>query len=342
MNRTINWYQYSYIFGIPLLLVLSIILLVKSSIFRIHPEVLSFGATFDLILTVPLTYFLLIRKKKIPNISVVSFFLLGIIVASLIIPKNNQYILTQVKIWVVPVVEALIFFVIARKVRNKIKVYKKDSSGTLDFFTAFKEAAMGVLPRKIAIAFTTEISTVYYGFVNWRKRLLSDNEFSYHKNSGTIAMLSVIILIILVETFVMHILIQMLSNSAAWILSILSFYTAVQLFGIMRSMSKRPITIKDGSLFLRYGIFSESTILLENIENIELSSRPLSIEKSEKKLTMLKNLESHNVVISVKDENTISGFYGMRKTYKAIAFYVDEYERFEKELKIAIKEHTCR
>ena len=187
--------------------------------------------------------------------------------------------------------------------------------------------------KKISGAFATEITVLYYGFFNWKKRKLSNNEFSYHKSSGTIALLIVFMFLIMVETSVVHLLLQKWSTLAAWVLSILSIYTCLQVFGIMRSMSKRPISIDNGELKLRYGLFSESTISISNIENIELSTKSIEFDYRTKKLSPLRGFESHNVVIRLKEEEVLFGLYGLKSTYTTIALHVDEKEQFAKEIK---------
>lgn len=332
MNRTIKLNHYYYVFAIPVLLTLAEILFVKSTLFKLHQNAFSIAATLDLIFSIPLVYFLLIHNKKIPNISVTIIFALGLIIASVIIPKNNQDLLTQIKLWIVPAVGIGIFSLIAFKVKNTVKAHKRDRIGKPDFYTTCKEAAASVLPSPISNLATAEISTTYYSFLSWRKRELNDNEFSYHKKSGTIALLAVLIFMILIESFVMNILLGLLSSSVAWLLSALSFYIAIHTFGILRSMSKRPITIENGALLLRYGIYNESTILLDDIESVETTHRKIGEKETVIKMTPLKNFEKHNVIINVKNENTLSGFYGTKKHFKTIAFYVDEVESFDKKL----------
>jgi len=324
-------------FGVPLALILAMVVLSKSSIFLMYPKELSVGITFDLILIIPIIYFLLIRKSEIPNITTTPFFIAGIIIASFIIPKDFQFYLTQVKNWVLPVVEIAIFFLVIYKVRQLNKTVSKDFAETLDFYSSLKSASAQILPKKLSSAFATEIAVIYYGLFNWKKRKLNSNEFSYHKSSGTIALLSVFIFLILIETSVIHLLLVKWSTVAAWILSILSIYTIIQVFGIMRSMSKRPIAIENGVVKLRYGLFSESTILLSNISNVEITTKSIEFNNSIRKLSPLRDLESHNVVINLKKESTLYGLYGIKSTYTTLAFYVDDEVRFEGELKKALQ-----
>jgi hypothetical protein len=103
-----------------------------------------------------------------------------------------------------------------------------------------------------------------------KKRELKENEFSYHKDSGTITLLIAIIFIVAIETLVLHILLTKWSSLVAWILTFLSIYSGIQIFGFLKSMFKRPISIENNKLFLRYGIMNETTIDLKNIDNIEI------------------------------------------------------------------------
>jgi hypothetical protein len=337
MNIYIYKYRNLITFGIPLLLILSVIVLGNSSVFQVHPKELSIGITFDLVFVIPFIYFLLIRKKEIPKITTVPFFIAGIVIASFIIPKDFQFHLTQVKNWILPIVETTIFFLVIYKVRQLNKAFKKGKSQTLDFYSALKSASAQILPKKISGAFATEIAVLYYGFFNWKKRKLSVNEFSYHKNSGTIALLIVFMFLIMMETSVVHLLLQKWSTLAAWILSILSIYTCLQVYGIMRSMSKRPISIDNGELKLRYGLFSESTISISNIEGIELSTKSVESDETTKKLSPLRDFESHNVVIRLKEEEVLFGLYGLTSNYKNLALYVDKKEQFKKEIENALQ-----
>jgi hypothetical protein len=320
-------------FGLPLLLILSIVVIAQSPLFQLHPEELSVAIIFDLILFIPAIYFLLIRKREIPKITTIPFFIAGIVIASLILPKDFQFYLTQVKIWVLPVVETAIFLMVIFKLHQLRKEFKKEALLSSDFYSALKIAAARILPKRLSGAFAAEIAVIYYGFYNWKRKKLKPNEFSYHRSSGTISLLSVFIFLIFIETSVVHILLQKWSTVAALILSILSIYTCLQIFGIMRSMSKRPISIEEDALMLRYGLFSESTIQISSIKDLELSARSIEADNTIKKLSPLRDFDSHNVIIHLENEEVLFGLYGMKSTYQTIALHVDDKEQFAKEIK---------
>lgn len=328
MKKTLRLPEYLLIFGLPILLMGSLAMLSGSPMFTRRPETLSLGITVDLLLTIPLLYFFLIRKTNIPNSTVVPVLLLGVLVGSAILPTDRQQHLEAFKTWGLPVVEMGIIFYVLFRLRQGIRRFRIRSGSTPDFFTALKSTCYEFLPKGLVLPVVTEIAVFYYGFVNWRPRKLRDNEFSYHRDSGTVPLLVAIIFIIAIETFVFHSLLLNWSETLAWILTALSIYSGVQLFGFLRSMSKRPYSIEDGRLILPYGIMSETEIELKELLAVEISSADLPEDGDTRKLSFLGSLESHNVVLRLKSVNELTGLYGRTRSYRNLAIYVDDKTRF--------------
>ncbi|MGC6479422.1 MAG: hypothetical protein ACON42_03485 [Flavobacteriaceae bacterium] len=338
MNRTLNLQKNLIIFGIPVLIIGLMIILAKSSIYITNPNTLSIGITFDLLLTVPFIYFMLIRKTSIPKTTVIPFLIIGMFVCSSILPIENQYFLNLFKTWVFPIVELSIVSYILYKVTKAIKRYKVNKSDEVDFFTTLKNTCYEILPKEVVIPVVTEIAVFYYGFIYWKKRKLNKNEFSYHKDSGTISLLIAIIFIVAIETIVLHILLQKWNVIVAWIVTFLSIYSGIQLLGFLKSMSKRPILIKDDKLYLKYGIMNETTIDLKNIDSIEISSKDIELNKETRKLSFLGELESHNIIIRLKEENELIGLYGIKRKYKNLALHIDKKNEFTNQINNALQQ----
>jgi len=324
-------------FGIPLLIIGLMIFIAKSSLFRLNLASLAIGITFDILLTVPFVYFLLIRKTTIPKTTIVPVLIFGVIICSIILPSENQYYLNLFKTWVLPVVELSVLSFVIYSVRKGINNYKQKKHSSFDFFTTLKKTCYEILPKNVVILVVTEIAVFYYGFIYWKNRELKENEFSYHKDSGTITLLIAIIFIVAIETVTFHILLLKWSNSAAWILTFLSIYSAIQIFGFLRSMFKRPISIENNNLYLRYGIMNEATIVLKEIDSIEISSKDIELNKKTRKLSFLGELESHNIIIRLKKENTLIGLYGIKKKFKVLALHIDNKYEFKNQIDSAIE-----
>ncbi len=332
MDTALNLQKKLLIFGIPLSIIGMMVFLAKSSVFNANPNGMSIGITFDLLLTAPILYFLLIRKTNIPKTTVVPFLIVGIITCSLILPTENQYYLNLFKVWVLPIVELSVLLFVIYNIRKGIKYYKLKKSEAFDFFSTLKNTCYEILPKAAVIPVVTEIAVFYYGFIYWKKSKLKSNEFTYHKNSGTIALLIAIIGIVAIETVTFHALLVKWNETVAWVFTFVSIYSGIQIFGFLKSMLKRPIAIKNNKLYLRYGIMTETTIDLKNIDSVELSSKDIEFNKETRKLSFLGALEPHNVIIRLKEKNTLIGLYGIKRKFKVLALYVDDKIEFQDQL----------
>ena len=101
-------------------------------------------------------------------------------------------------------------------------------------------------------------------------------------------------------------------------------------------MLKRQIGMENSKLLIRYGIMTETLIDLANIESIEISSKDIELNQETRKLSLLGELESHNVVIRLKEENTLIGLYGIKRKYKNLVLYVDNKIEFKNQIENAM------
>jgi hypothetical protein len=313
---------------VPFLLFAGIILLIKYSLFDSQSAPLAFAISADFLLTIPLVYFLLIRKTSIPKTTVVPIMIIGLLLGSYFLPQQNQTYLSLFKTWALPLIELTVFSFVILKVRKAFQTYKSQKHSSLDFFMVLKNTCYEILPKLVAIPFATEIAVAYYGFIHWKTIELKENQFSYHKKSGTPALLGTLILLTVVETCTFHILLGMWSEVAAWIATGLSVYTSFQLFGFAKSLSKRPIEISPDLLKLKYGIMSEAEIPFEIIDSIELSRKKMDENPLHKHFSPLGELEGHNIILHLKQTHSLVGLYGFRKEFVKLAVHVDEAKAF--------------
>lgn len=332
MKKSIH--HYLVVFGLPMLLLAFLIILVNSSIFQTNPAELSIGVTLDFIITIPLIYFLLIRKKEIPKITVASVFVVCVLLASVVLPMEHQNLLTQIKIIAIPLVELCIVGFVLMKARRIIGDLKKNKNQAIDFFDALKVACSAALPSRIGNVLATEIAVVHYAFNFLGKKEKTENEFTYFNKSGIKATVWVFIMLIFVETGVTHLLVERWNVTVAWVLTFLSLYTCLQVFALLRSMDHRLISINEekGILNLKYGFFNQAVIKIREIEQVEINRRSLPEDKSIVQFSPLGMLDTHNIIIRLKSEHVLNRIYGLEKKYTAIAIYVDDKERFVEEI----------
>jgi len=332
MKAQLSFTRQILIAGMPIVLLASIFLISKSSIVDFTTKGLALGITIDLLFTIPFVYFLLIRKTKISNLTVIPLLISGMIMGSYILPEEHQQYLVFFKLWIFPIVEISIISFVIYKVRKVINAYKREKKTSIDFYIGLKKACFKLFPKKVVMPIVTEIAVFYYGFILWKKRIARSNEFTYHKKSGTVTLLIAIVFIIGIETYVFHILLLRWNAIAAWIFTSLSVYSGIQIFGFAKSLSKRLISIDENLLILPYGILTETIIDIDEIESVVVSTAEIKFDDDTRKLSPLGELESHNVVINLKTKNTLIGLYGIKKTYTRLALFVDNPNGFKNQI----------
>ena len=324
MNQTIFNLKKPYLaIATTLFLMFGLFILAKKVLISNTSSALTSAITLDFALIIPIIYFLLIRKSNVPKTTTIPIFIIGIVIASYVIPYQHQGLLNVIKTWILPIVEFLVATFVIIKVRKLIKVFKKTKQDSLDFFDALKLSTKQLLPKFLANLLTMEIAVFYYGLFKWNKTILKPNQFTHHKTSGTPILLGALILIIGVEMFTVHFLLAKWSWIAALVSLILSVYSAFQILGFLKSLLYRPITITDDTLVLKYGILAESNIKLNTIETIVYYSKEIENQSEIKKLSPLGSLEPHNILIKLKTPELLISLYGSEKQFKAIALYID-------------------
>lgn len=316
----------------PAAVILISIGLALSPVFGRYPD-LAMGIIYDLTLTAPLVYLVAIWNKPVPRITAVPVFVAGIVLASLLIPEQQQLHLNIVKTWLLPVVELAVVSVVLVKVRRTVKAYHSKTGS--DFYVNLRMAALETLEfRSLAMAFSTEIAVFYYALFCWRRKPLQPNEFTGYRESGSIALLAIIIFLVLAETFVIHILLARWSPAFAWVLSLMSLYTGLQLFGHLKALVHRPSVVLADALHLKYGLFGDVIIPLCDVESVELLKDGTGEPATQ--LVLLNGLEASNILLRFKQEQTIEKVYGLTKKCSALRVYADDSHRFVEQVKFAI------
>ncbi|TFF34311.1 hypothetical protein [Mucilaginibacter psychrotolerans] len=251
-------------------------------------------------------------------------FTTGIVVAGLVIPKNEQVLLHYIKLFIVPVIEVVGVTFLIVKVRQASKAYKNNALRHGDFYDELKKATFTIIPNRIAYIVSSEIGILYYLFFHRGKIKYDHQRFSYHKDTGTVALFSVLVFMVLMETAAIHLLLAKWNNKAAWIISGLSVYAALQLMGVARALFRRPIEIRDNVLILRYGVLAQTEIPLTEIESIKQVASVTEKSPGFGCLSPLNSLDSYNMLLELRTPASISFIYGRVKTYSTLAFHVDD------------------
>ncbi len=226
----------------------------------------------DGLISLPILCFLCIRDKKQALLKSIILACVAIFIGGFIIPQNNQIILHDlengrylllaivllVELTAIATVYLSVHAAISKRTDPDLGVEKAISSifGTGNF-------------AKL-LSFETRMWT--YALFAARitpESFLGQKHFSYHGKDGGKSNLLGFVILIALEIPIMHMLLHyMWSPLAANIFTILSLFTLVFFFAEYRAVSRRPISLMDDRLIVRFGLYPAFSIALSNIGEV--------------------------------------------------------------------------
>lgn len=312
-----------FLFGI-----LTLAFVISRSSLIARPQ-MPYAIAIDLTITVPLAYLFFVRKTSISKLTAIPVFIFCLFFASYILPQENS-LLHFLKLTVFPALEIGVLsfagYTIfkARKTFQSLKTRNFDVMENLRL-TLAKEFPSPALGKAAAF----EIAVLYYAFFKWRVAKQNENTFTYHRETGVLALLAIFIFLILAETVALHFVIANWSEIAAWILTALSAYFTFQIFAHAKAVLFRPIELQENEIFLRFGIIGDAQIDYLAIEKVEIAQQQFPPNPDTIKMTAAGKLAAPNVKITLRDAGIFNGFYGFEKKAKTILLAVDESGKFK-------------
>jgi len=269
--------------------------IMRSALFQAAPDVAAWGVTFDLAITIPLLYwFLVVRGGKAPAVTIVPVCILGILLATALVPRAQQQFLGQLKLVVIPAAELLAVVTLVRP---------------------------GSRVRTIV---GSELAMFHYAIFGWRKKpaAVQGHAFTLHERSGWATVLACILVLLVAESIGMHLLLSLWSKPAAWVWTGLDLWAIAWLLGDYQALRLRPSSIDDEALHIRYGVRWNVTVPLTSIVSVE----EVHDESTWKRQDVLKVaiLEEPRWLIRFDRPVVAQGLAGFTKEIHAIALLPDD------------------
>jgi hypothetical protein len=299
--------------------------LVRSQVFRLNPDLAAWGVTFDLTLTVPLIYYLfIVRPGHARPLTIAPLFVAGVTVAALVIPRNYQQFVHQLRFVSAPLEIVTIFLVLQRLARMR----RSDSSDS-DTWSRVHAATRHILgDTRVATFVSMELTIVYYGLFAWRTPAPHDpRQITVMEKSGWGSIVACIVVLLLGESAGLHFLmLHWFGAVGAWCVTALDVYTILWLFGDYHALRLRPSFVADGVLHVRHGLRWTLDVPLSNVRSIA----PVQGEADWKRKGVLKLalFDEPRFLVQLQEPMTAAGIAGIRKSVDAIAIRPDEEERF--------------
>jgi hypothetical protein len=304
------------------------IAIVRSAVYRMNPDVIGWGVTFDLTLSLPLCWWLfVVRPGHAKPLTLIPLFVVCMAVASRVVPHDGQTFLRQLRFIGAPLDVVTIVLVARRALGMRTRVREADDD-LLARITAACTQLFGNARAGEAVAF--EVATLWYAVASWRTPTPRDGH-SVHERSGWGSILACILVLLAAESLGLHLFVMRWSTTAAWIVTALDVYGVLWLIGDYHALRLRRTTIDADGLHLRYGLRWSIDVPASSIASMTTVTK----EADWKRRDVLKVaiLEEPRFLITFTAPQVVHGIAGIRKRVNAIAILPDDIERFEREMR---------
>ncbi len=313
----------------PILAHLVAAYLIFTKAFFQAPSELALGITLDLTILAPLWYLFFIRKTNVPNTTALPIFISGMVLASLLIPKEFQTPLEFIKVWLLPVIELGVLAFIGIKARKFYQQTKLAQNEDVDFLAALKEVAQKQLGPRLGALLAFEVGGLIYALFIWKKPTHKQNSFSYHKKNMSTVFVGALLVILLVETALLHLFLINWNHIVAWVVFALSVYSGIQMIALFKGFSRRLIQVTDNKISIHYSILRDVDIELNQVDQVIIAKRDLEQEESALYLSPAASFEDANTVIRLKTSTYLEGSFGFKKPFKTLLLHIDEPGEFK-------------
>jgi len=289
-----------------LTVVTAVLVIAHTQRFAANVDVGSWAITFDLTITIPaLYYFFVVRAGRARVLTIAPVFLVCAIVATRIVPHDQQQFLHQLRFAFAPL-DLITIYLVTRRLRS------------------------GAKPDGVVASFVmTELTILRYGLFAWREQPQvphGSTAVTVHQRNGWGTIVVCFLVLITFESIGAHLLVSMWSTKAAWIVTVLDVYGMLWLIGDYHALRLRPTLIGSDAIELRYGMRWSATIARENVAGIDA----IQSEADWKRRTTLKMamLDEPRTLIRLREPVVAHGLAGMRRTIDAIAISPDDEASF--------------
>ena len=307
---------------------------VHSPQFVLSSSRISLAVTVDMLVIVPLLWYVfMVRKAKLPLVSVMMPLVACFVIASAMLPAAQHQWLGYFE-KVLALAELLVLGYTVIKIRQVISAYKQASLLRNDFIFNLNIGLEKVLGKSLLTrVFVSEISVVRYGLLGWRKpREVQQGQpfFSIHQTSGYGMILVAITMVLVAETSGFHFLIRMWSPVAALIATLSSVYFILFILADYVAIVKRPIAIVNDLLAIRVGLRCNADVPLSHIKSI---TKIRNYKNDSKEFFNARLIGcSPNVLIELSEPVLIKGLYGKGRMATVIALNIDDCDALYKQV----------
>jgi hypothetical protein len=300
--------------------------------FSQHPA-LAPAVVFDLLVILPgLFYGCVVRHYQLPLSTIAAVFGGGLALSHWLLPTAGLPVLA----WtgrVASVLEVGTLGYAAVRARRLRRAYQAAQTQSADFLDNLHSATEQVLGR-LGGVIATEFALGRYALLGgWARPEIGTAEvaFSTYQKSGFVALLATAAGLSVVEMAAAHLVIGHWYPRVAWGLTIPSGYSLLWLLAHGQAVRCRPVLVSPQELVVRVGMIWRVAIPFSNIIGIQSIAGEPRAEAGQLNAARLL-LVAPNLLLTLAAPQVVRGPYGVCRTVRRLAIYVDEPQRLQQQL----------
>ncbi|MCU1349242.1 MAG: hypothetical protein JWO56_2272 [Acidobacteria bacterium] len=304
------------------------VVMARSGVFQRNPDMLAWGVTFDLTISIPLLYwFFVVRPGHAKPLTMAPLFVAGVTLAALVIPRGHHQFLEQLRFVSAPLEIVTLVLIGRRLLRMRgAETVEGDAYAKIDAAT---RAVLG--DGKTATFVAMEVTILYYSLFAWRTpEPAGDETITLHRESGWGSILACILTLLAAESIGLHLALQLWFRPiVVWSVTALDVYGVLWLLGDYHALRLRPSVASGDTLHIRHGLRWSIDVPLANIAAID----PVAAEdewKGKKHVLSLRLFDEPRYLIRLREPQTANGIAGITRTVDTIALRPDDDERFRR------------
>ncbi|TVT43276.1 hypothetical protein FNT36_04085 [Hymenobacter setariae] len=316
-------------FGFLLLLLIGIELMITTSVLFSQRPILPYAVTFDLLVGIPaLFYWLMVRRYQLPLSSLVGVIGACLALAYWLLPVAQQAPL-QALHFLPALLEGTTLLLLVAKGRRLVRSYQQAYQQQPHFWPCAQLTVQQTLGAA-GVLLVAEVEMLRYAVLGWWSQpeiTPQATVFTSYRDSGFTAFASVLGIALVVETVVVHLLASLWSAHLAGWLLLVDAYTLIMLLAHAHAVRLRPVLLTADTLHLHVGSVWQLTVpVAELVAVVPLRDNPTPAPDL---LNLTKLLFTPpNLLLTFSQPVTIKGPYGIQRTGRRLAIYLDQPHQF--------------
>lgn len=305
---------------------------VHGAVFSQHPA-LGPAVVFDLLVVLPgLFYACVVRRYQLPLSTLGAAFGAGLALSHWLLPAGGLPVLA----WagrLAGVFEIGAIGYAAVRVRRLRQAYRAAQAQSADVVENMHHAARLVLGRLGEVLATELVLGRYALLGGWSRPEVgpADSAFSTYQKSGFVALLATAAGLSVLETAAAHLVVGHWYPRVAWGLTIVGVYSLLWLLAHGQAVRCRPVLVSPQAVTVRIGMIWRVVLPLDAILSVQtIKEEPRAAPGQLNAARLL--LVAPNLLLTLAAPQVVHGPYGLRRTVRRLAIYVDEPQRLQQQL----------